>query len=288
MYPATDMDNLRFISLGLGQQSTALYLMSSLGQLPTADYAVFADTGSETKETYAYLKWLLNWQKEHNGIPIIRTGRKNSLYHDLIKGTNCHGTRFASIPAFTKNPDGSTGMLRRQCTEEYKITQIQQTIRNVYGLKRYQRAPQTEIWLGITIDEMERMKFPRHKWQGHVYPFCDYKAVHNRSERLGGFPVLRRADCTHWLREQGFPVPPKSACFFCPYQSNARWLNMKKNQPNEWKRAVKLDQQIRDSSRKGVEQPIYLHQTCVPLDEVNLNENQLDLFPGECDGLCGV
>ena len=63
---------------------------------------------------------------------------------------------------------------------------------------------------------------------------------------------------------------------------------MKRNQPNEWKRAVKLDHQIRDSSQKGVEQPIYLHQDCVPLDEVNLNENQLDLFPGECDGLCGV
>lgn len=281
------MKSLRFISLGLGQQSTALYLMSSLGHLPKTDYAIFADTGSETRETYTYLKWLLNWQEENGGIPIIRTGRKNSLYHDLIKGTNSQGTRFASIPAFTKNEDGSTGMLKRQCTEEYKITQIQQTIRKVYGLKRYQRAPQTEIWLGITIEEMARMKYPRHQWQVHVYPFCNYRAINSRSEKLG-FPVLRRSDCTQWLQKHRFPIPSKSACFFCPYQSNARWLAMKRDKPNEWKRAVKLDQQIRDSSKKGVEQPIYLHQDCVPLDEVNLNENQLDLFPGECDGLCGV
>ena len=63
---------------------------------------------------------------------------------------------------------------------------------------------------------------------------------------------------------------------------------MKKNRPQEWDRAVKLDQQIRDSSKKGAKQPIYLHKDCVPLSEVNLNEDQLSLFPEECDGVCDV
>jgi hypothetical protein len=35
------------LSLGMGVQSTAIYLMSSLGELPRLDFAVFADTGRE-------------------------------------------------------------------------------------------------------------------------------------------------------------------------------------------------------------------------------------------------
>jgi len=38
---------MKVISLGLGVQSTALYYMSSMGELPRADYAIFADTGGE-------------------------------------------------------------------------------------------------------------------------------------------------------------------------------------------------------------------------------------------------
>ena len=281
------LKSLKFISLGLGQQSTVLYLKSSLGELPEVDYAIFADTGSESKPTYQYLKWLLNWQKQHNGIPIIVTGKKPSLYTDLIKGTNSSGTRFASIPAFTKNPDGSKGILKRQCTEEYKIVEINKAIRKIYGLRKYQRTVQTEIWFGITIEELGRLKYPRYGWQIYFYPFCNLRMIKNRSEQQG-FPVFRRTDCTSWLNHRGFPIPPKSACFFCPYQSNTRWLDMKKNRPQEWNRAVKLDQQIRDSSKKGVKQPIYLHKDCVPLSEANLNEDQLSLFPEECDGVCDV
>ena len=281
------MDLYKFISLGLGQQSTALYLMSSRGELPRADYAIFADTGSESKQTYEYLKWLLKWQKQHDGIPIITANRKKSLYNDLIEGTNDSGTRFASIPAFTKNPDGSTGILRRKCTEEYKVKIIHKAIRKVYGLKKFQRTPFTETWMGITVDELGRIKYPRYKWQVFVYPFCNYRSIENRLEKLG-FSFLSRADCVRWLTKNGYPLPPKSACFFCPYQSNVRWLEMKKNRPQEWDRAVKLDQQIRDSSKKGVKHPIFLHKDCVPLSEVNLNEDQLSLFPEECDGVCDV
>ena len=54
---------LKILSLGLGIQSTALYLMSSMGQIERYDYALFVDTGKEKTETYQYHKWLLDWQK---------------------------------------------------------------------------------------------------------------------------------------------------------------------------------------------------------------------------------
>ena len=46
----------KFISLGLGVQSTALYYMSSLGELPRVDAAIFADLGREKIETMKYME----------------------------------------------------------------------------------------------------------------------------------------------------------------------------------------------------------------------------------------
>ncbi len=67
----------KIISLGLGVQSTALYYMSSMGELPRADHAIFVDTGKEKKGTIAYLKYLAAWQREHRGIGITVVRKKN-------------------------------------------------------------------------------------------------------------------------------------------------------------------------------------------------------------------
>ena len=43
---------MKIISLGLGIQSTAMYIMSTLGDIDRADYAIFADPGAELPDTY--------------------------------------------------------------------------------------------------------------------------------------------------------------------------------------------------------------------------------------------
>ena len=64
---------LKVISLGMGVQSTALYLMSSMGyKVPRADFAIFADPQAEHPKTYKILDWLLDWKEKNNGIEIIK------------------------------------------------------------------------------------------------------------------------------------------------------------------------------------------------------------------------
>lgn len=145
----------KFISLGLGVQSTALYFMSSMEELPRVEMAIFVDLGREKKKTYDYLLWLLRWQIINNGIGITVIRRKN-LYQDLLNNTNSTGQRFSPIPAFTKNPDGSQGMLRRQCTNEYKIEQVDAAIREELDVSNL-RGYDIEVWKGISIDEWDRM-----------------------------------------------------------------------------------------------------------------------------------
>jgi hypothetical protein len=149
--------------------------------------------------------------------------------------------------------------------------------------------PSTEICLGISVEEMERMRHPQDVWQTTVYPLIGYKATKKEIFKIDNPLRFRRSDCTSWLRERNYPIPPKSSCIICPYQANAEWLDMKQNRPNEWKRAVRLDYSIRNSTHAGIKNPVYLHKSCIPLDKVDLGESQVSLdFRSECSGHCGI
>ncbi len=257
---------MKIISLGLGLQSSTMYLMSCLGELPRADYAIFADPGAEHPKTYEYLKWLLNWQKENDDIPIFV--EKKSLYDDLLKQQNSLGVRIASLPTFTEN---GTGILRRQCTNEYKIEVVMKRVKNLHQLKRYARMKPTEIWIGITVDEASRMKDSPKFNITNKYPLIDL--------------MMNRSDCRKWLESKDFPVPVKSSCVFCPYSSNGSWKRMKQDS-EVWDKVVKVDNSIRSSGK--LKEKTFLHRSCKPIDEVYLQEDQEDLFDNECEGYCGL
>ena len=114
---------MKVISLGMGVQSTAMYMMSSKNIIERADHAVFADPGAELPRTYEILEYLQDWASLNDGIPIHVTNERN-LLKDIIKAQNS-GDRWASIPAFTE----SGGMIMRQCTGEYKIQPVIKKVR---------------------------------------------------------------------------------------------------------------------------------------------------------------
>ena len=272
------------ISLGLGVQSTALYYMASMKELPAADLAIFADPGRESTATYGYLDYLKDWQRSNNGIPIMVCGEK-SLYHDLVytSGTN----RFASIPAFTKNTDGSTGMLRRQCIYEYKIKQVDDHIRDeIYRLPKGARSPKTNICIGIILDEAERMSITRESWKINVYPFLGLKVDYKGNvERIPWSIPMDRNSVLNWYRLKGLPIPPKSSCVFCPYQSDATWAARKQHAPDDFAGAVRVDEAIRNSTKQGINNPVFLHRSCTPLKDVVFNSAEKSEW-GECSGTC--
>lgn len=275
---------MQIISLGLGVQSTALYYMSSMGELPGADVAIFSDPGKERRATYKYLQFLLRWQRENNGIKIVVLNEKN-LYQDLLNPPP--GSHFSSLPAFTKNPDGSKGMLRRKCTSAYKIQVIHDYIRDhIYGLPKGSRRPQTEVWLGITLDEIERMSPPYTAWEVKTYPFLGQQLRKDKSSVSPDWAMpMTRNEVVTWYIKHNLPVPPKSGCVFCPYQSDYNWAQKKLNEPEDFADAVKVDEAIRNSTKFGIHNPVYLHSSCKPLAEVEFDMAQTEEL-GECTGNC--
>jgi hypothetical protein len=255
----------KVISLGMGVQSVAMYFMSSLEEMERADLAIFADPGLEDQRTYRYLNYLLDWQRQHNGIP-VRVVRKRSLKYNLLSDNH----RFISIPAFTNQ---GKGQLKRQCTAEYKIDQVVMGLREWYGLKPREWMPVTEVWLGITLDEILRMKPSQHPRLINCHPFIEL--------------LMRRSDCRYWLKEHQFPIPVKSACICCPFKSDRAWLELKTNEPEQFKEAVRIDRNIR--LKKQIREKIYLHPSCQPLELVQFQPDLFqDTWAEECDGYCGL
>jgi len=244
-----------------------MYLMSSLGYIDRADYAIFADPGAELPDTYRLWDYLNDWKKYNNGIPLIM--KKKSLYDDILKSQNSTGQRWASIPAFTE----SQGMVRRQCTKEYKIDTVVKAVRELYGLKKFGRMKPTTMYLGISLDEIQRMKESRLYNIKYEYPLIEQR--------------ITRSDCVKFLEERSFHNIKKSSCTFCPYHSNAQWREIKQNYPEEWKKVIKVDEAIRDSSKRGEKDKLYLHRSLKPIAEAYLQEDQEDLFMCE-EGYCGI
>ena len=277
------MKVLNILSLGAGVQSTTVLLMSCIGQLPKMDAAIFADVGWEPKEVYRHLAWLTEFAAMH-GIKIIQV-KHGDLRADAlvsqVRGRSTQGRRWASMPMYTKDKAGNIGMIRRQCTGEYKIFPIQKKIRELIGLKPKQRGPKeiaVRQYFGISWDEIGRMRDPEKKWIENVYPLIDMR--------------MTRQSCLDWLEKNGFPLAPRSACIGCPFHSDAEWQKIK-DDPEQWLDAVEFDEQIGNCG--GMRGQMFLHRSCKPLKEIDFRSRdvrggqpQLTFENSECTGMCGV
>lgn len=266
----------RFLSLGAGVQSSALYLMAVHGEFPEPpEAAIFADTQWEPRAVYDWLEQLRRIGEDLAAlggprIPIWSVTAGN------IRNDALAGDRFATMPLRVRSK-GEDGRLRRQCTREYKVAPISKRIRAKLGVEpRYKVREEVELWMGISLDEVQRMKPNRFKWLVNRWPLIERE--------------MDRRRCEAWLVDHGYPIPPKSACIGCPYTDDRRWREMKENRPEEWADAVDFDARIRQLPR--IKGEVFIHRSLRPLPIVDLStqedHGQLDAFTEECEGLCGV
>lgn len=210
------------LSWGCGTQSTALAAMSALGDMPKLDAIITADTGWERKKTYEIRDFYKGWLEER-GIPVYIVSSGN-VRNDGAK-------EHIHIPFWTE----TGGPLRRQCTKDFKIDPIKRLLRTLLGYPLgkppHPPAGSVEQWLGISLDEYQRMNSSRVQYIIHRYPLVEER--------------ITRQDCINYLDSKGLPIPIKSACIGCPYRQASEWLSMKKEAPEEWQEAVEFDEKNR-------------------------------------------
>lgn len=256
-------DYLNVISLGAGKQSSYMLLNALEGKFDYyPDLAIFSDTGCEPKYVYDYLDWLKGyvWERYKFEIVIVSNG---NLMQDVIDYIDGKRDRVAQLPFYTNG-----GILMRQCTYEYKIMPLRKYLTKVRDRKR------VRLWIGISLDEVERIKDSNVKYIEHYYPLV------KNGIRIDGI--------INWFKINGLREPGKSACLICPFHSFSYWSVFKKQYGDEFDKVCDFDDKIRDYPK--LRNKCYLSNKVMALRDIDFTQHP-SLFPDmieECEGLCGL
>lgn len=194
------------LSFGAGVNSIALYL--HLIDRGLNFEAVFCDHGAEYPETYNYLEYFEAWL-ERKGL--------QSITH-VIPEVKRGGVVYNSLYDFCIARRLIPQQFPRWCTDDFKITQI----------NRYSPRPAIHA-IGIAVDERQRadkMK-PRLKSISLWFPFVE--------------EGVTREGCKEIIRSHGLEVPPRSKCWFCPFQRKDEWVELRRNHPDLFQKAIEME-----------------------------------------------
>jgi hypothetical protein len=279
----TVSDLVKVLNLGAGVQSTTVLRLALRGEIERPNHVIFADTGWEPRAVYEHLA-VLEEEMREAGIEFHKVSAgniKDDALRATDRGTKAEGERYANMPYYTLDREnGGKGMIRRQCTREYKIDPISKLTRELCGVGRKNKnncTPLVERWFGISLDEIQRMRQSAEWWAVNYYPLVE----------LG----MTRDDCLQWMERNGYTRPPRSACIACPYRSDAEWRHLSDTSLEEFEEACEFDDAIR--TRGGMRGDIYVHRSCLPLRDVDLStpedHGQQNMWRDlECAGMCGV
>lgn len=239
------------LSFGCGVNTVALMIHLVDNELPF-DEAVFADTGGELPETYAYLPIASEYLKTH-GKKLIIVRSKNGALFDTC-------SRRRVVPS----------QVWRWSTRDYKITPIHAYYRSIGG--------HINQYVGIAYDEITRMKGSNEPFITTLFPLVDAK--------------LTRADCVRIIESEGLPVPPKSGCYFCPFNNLERWRELSHAHPELYRKAMRLE----EGSKHFPDQSLVDHGIRRSLNVSGLRElrqvlrtevrDKLATEAGPCSGYC--
>jgi hypothetical protein len=186
------------------------------------------------------------------GVTLNRVRKSEFEKKDLYGGAD---NDTLLIPAFT-NLNSDAGKLPTYCSSYWKREVVKRWA-NAQGVTA------VDMWLGISVDEMERVqKEKRGKWKTR-YPLIEQ--------------VMNRGDCIALVKRMGWPEPPRSSCYMCPNHTAHEWRDIRDNKPQDWQAAIKFEREIRVRDPNA-----FLHHDCVPLDQADLDEKNGVLFE-HCD-----
>lgn len=263
--------HINAISSGQGAPSTFLIVLAGMGFFP-ADYVIVADTGDEKQllasngkryDASEYFEEITKPLSEEFGIKAHFVRSKNGEGVDLpdISDDQRIGKSISiDLPMFGRNG----GRLMQSCTSKWKIAAIRQKLREL-GATTATNA------LGMTLDEVHRLKKSDVKWAQNVYPLVQ------------GEEKYYRATIQNELKKMGIPYLIHTQCNICPHKDYWRW---KATDPKEFKKVVEFEKKI----GKG---EFFLTDKLIPLDKafdlMKSRKPPKELFDNlPCGSTCGI
>lgn len=211
------------LALGMGTNSIAVICgMIERGMRPP-DAIMFADTGGERRRTYAYIA-TLNAFLLRNGWPEVMIVKKGGRVETLEE--NC--LRLSMLPSIAYGHKG--------CSQKFKIEPQERECNRLFR-GHFRRGGKIVKLLGYDFHETRR-------WMraGIEDKKCYYL-----------FPLVLwewgRKECVEAILRAGLPLPGKSSCFFCPSSTVPEVIELSKEDPIQFKRAIRIEFHSRDNLR---------------------------------------
>jgi len=240
---------IKILSYGGGLDSFAMLLDAiQRGELP--QYAVFADTGSpegrdgEWPGTYRHIKEIAIPLCRQYGIEFVWITK--DMYP--IRG-------YESLMAFYESKSMMLTTISRVCTSAAKVERISKWLEAAIPA-----GEAMEVWIGFEAGEENRAANDPH----------NSKTCGAGVRRTNRFPLIERnlcrCRCEIMTRQAGFPVPRKSACMVCPYNSKGDWKTVAQEQPVTFARSVALEENSKLTEKRGIKLRFSGNED-VPLEE---------------------
>ena len=222
------MHNLIVVGYGGGVNSTAM-LIECYRRGVKVDLISFADTGGERPETYSYVIGFSMWLVSvgYPPITIVRKNRRDGSIETLED--EC--IRRNSLPSLAYG--------FKTCSQKFKIQPQDKFCNNWPKSKdHWEAGGKVTKFIGFDADESHRIKPYSDKKYDVEYPLVKWD--------------MGREECVESVVNACLPVPPKSACFFCPSSKPAEVRRLAATHPELADRAVKMEKNADLTKIKGL------------------------------------
>lgn len=239
------------VAYGGGLNSTAMIIeLINRGYRPNV--ITFADTGGEKPETYSYIEGFDNWLSNNGGPNIVRVkfeGKHDSLESECL----------------TQNTLPSLAFGYKKCSLKYKVGPQEKYMNNLSIAK--------EVWnsgskilkaIGYDAGEAHRLHIYEDEKYIYWYPLVDWS--------------INRDGCIEIIKSAGIPLPPKSACFFCPATRPREIIKLKNCHSDLLERALKIERNALLNADPPIVQIKGLGRSYSWESVIQADESQINLF----------
>lgn len=190
-----------------------------------------ADTGGEHPATLAHLDYISKKCREWWGIEIAIVRK---TYQGEFEGLEKNCIRKKMLPSLAYG--------KKTCSQKYKVQPQTQRLKKwmtANNLKTVRRAIGYDAGEGHRRTDITGEDLKRGRKAVNWYPLIEWQ--------------WRRVDCLEVVKRHGLEVPRKSACFFCPAMKRGEILQLKKESPDLYKRALEIERQaVTTSAGRGL------------------------------------
>ena len=185
---------------GAGVDSTAM-IIELVERGEPIDMVLFADTGSEKTDTYAFIPVFRRWMDCHDvASEIVGYEPRNFKHWPPYDSLGTNMLTNATLP--------SKAFGRGSCSLKWKVApQDKWTAQWAPAIRCWGEGGRVVKLIGYDCSSADQRRYAHA--EGYADPRYDYRYP---LRELG----WTRADCIARIERAGLPVPPKSSCFFCP------------------------------------------------------------------------